>query len=641
MRMPMPASELRKISIGWWEYKPERTASALYDYALGLEMYQYARRTRNLVMYRLVMGEEPPLQLGLWMSRKAASTVGGLGSNYTKPYSNVISNACSVLENRIGTLQPFVQLSPQDVSAKVRFACQDATDFIDGTLDMNRYFWTSRVAFKDLFTFGMAFVKVSPSWDEKEIVIERVLPDEILVDEISAAICPPSNLIQRRYMSRSDVWAMFGGEDERTDTAIRTAPSAFLNAARSQIADDYVCLLEAWKLPDITGAPGRHVLVLQNRLLVDEPWKRTRFPFAVARWQTAMMNYYTPGGAFIMAPYQMEINTKDERIRACEQAVAYPGWLAQSGSGVTAATMGARPNALYKYDGVKPEPVLPQAVRPETYADRETWEKRAYAAVGITGQQVQGQKQAGVNAGVALRLMVDYEDERNKSLTITLEQLCGDVGELVLDVAEEIKPTVVTGGVRSRKIKWSEIVAQAGRESWKLKPFPINALSVTPAEKAQQIEDWYANGEIDRRAYFRLQNLPDLSSYARLSTASDDLVEQTLDEIVRTGKYLPPSPTYDVLPSALKVAQARWNLEKRYGTEVKVLRQVQKFMQVIADMMAHPNGQMMQPTPELASAPGLGPAAIAPSQLPVGQQLPAPSPLQIAPPVGPPQQLAA
>jgi len=635
------AKQLRRVSLGWWEFPPERTASALYDYALGLEMYQYSRRARNLIMYRLVMEEEPPLQLGLWMSRKAASGV--RGADYIKPYDNIIANACSVLENRIGTVKPFVQLSPQDVSFEVRQACKDATEAIDATLDNNRYFYTSQVCFKDLFTFGMCFVKVSASWDKKEVIVERVLPDEILVDEISAAIAPPETLVQRRYMSRSNVWAMFGGKYDRTDAAIRTAPSCFLSGAQTNVIDDYLCLLEAWKLPDVTGKPGRHVLALQNRLLVDEKWTRLRFPFAVGRWQTGIMNYYTPGGAKKMAPAQIDLNERDERIRACERAAAYPGWLAQTGSGVTAATMGARPNAIYKYDGVKPEPVLPQAVRPETYEARETVAKRGYASVGITTQQVQGQKQPGVNAGVALRLMVDYEDDRNKGLMVTLEQLCADTGELILDVCEEIKPQFNTTLPPSRVIKWEEIIGKAKRDRWKLKPFPINALASTPPEQLQQIEDWYANGEIDRRAYFRLQQLPDLSSYAKLSTASDDLVEQTLDDIVRTGKYRAPEPTYDTPMSALKIAQARWNLEKRYGTPRPVMMQLRKFMSVLADMIAHPGGQFMQPTPELAQAPGLGAATAAPSQIPAATPgaPPAPAPLQVTPPQAAPVPLAA
>jgi hypothetical protein len=637
MAQPSKAKEpLRPLVTAWFDQPTEKVASALYSYAIALEARGAQRRIRNSVMYRLVTGEEPPVQFGLWLSRKSANSVTSLGSNYSRPYSNIMSNACSVLENRIGTTQAISQISPSNVSFDVRSACKQVTDFVDSVRDSNSYFSLSRLGFRDMFLFGMTFIKVSSTL-QKQIKLERVFSDAILVDEISAAFAPPTDLLQVVFMRRSEAWAEFGGKDARTDAAIRLAPAAFsTNTAQS---DDWIAAIEGWKLPgEEDGAFGRHTIALQNRVLLDDQkWSRKRFPFAVGRWLPPTMNYFVPGGAFTVAPYQMECNQLDEQIRACIRAAAYPVWLQQDGGGVSAQTMGMRPGAVFKWNGSKPDHVVPTAVNPELYQYRKSKENDGYASVGITGQQVQAQKQPGVTAGVALRLMVDYEDDRNKSLVIELENLGSAVDELILDEAEECRPEVVVTGVGQHTLKWDEISKTIKRDQYKVKPFPINALTGTPAEQQQKLSDWYANGQIDRRAFFRLQQLPDLASYANIATASDDLVEATLDDIVKTGKFIAPEPTYDTLQSALKVAQARFNLEKRYKSPRPVLRALRQFMSVLNDMIKFPDGQMLQPAP--APAAGLGPADVMPQAPAAG--LPAPPPLQVAPAQAAPMQLAA
>jgi hypothetical protein len=630
------------IGKAWFEAADERIPQALYSYALGMELYTYGRRVKNATMYRLVTGEDPPITLGMWMSRKAASSASGYGGNYTKPYSNIISNGCSVLENRIGTVQPFVTVQPNDVSFEVRSACQDATAVLDSVFDQNRFGDLCRVGFRDKFTWGMRFCKVEANEDdgaECPVKIGRVLPDEIIVDEVACATgLPPSNLVQRVYISRSDAWAAYGGKDSKIDAAIRGAPQAFMNQYLTATYNDFICVLEGWSLPS-GGKDGKNVLCLQNvHLRPPKPWKRRRFPFAVERWAPQMLGYFSPGGAYQMSPYQMQVNNLTEQINACIRAVAYPRWLTMKGSTVTAVKLGGRPGAVHEWTGGKPEAIVPTAVNGELYEERDRWENKGYASVGLTQQQVQGQKQPGVNAGVALRMIVNIEDSRNKSLLLDAEQFSADVGDLAMDVLEDTNATVRTGEYRARDISWKEI-AQA-RKSGKVKAFPISSLPATPEGKQQQIEDWYAAGKIDVRAAFRLQALPDLTSYQKLVTASDDLLEDTLDRICREQKFLPPEPTYENPPAALKHAWARYNLEKRYQSPRKVLRCLQQFIAVLADQINNPNGQTLS-VPQ--QAPGLDPAAVAPSLVPPGSPgaAPAPPPLPFAPGSAPPVQLAA
>lgn len=636
------------VNKAWFETPEERIPQALYSYVMGQELYTYGRRVKNSVMYRLVTGEDPPISLGMWLSRKAMTSASSYGGSYTKPYSNIIANGCSVLENRIGTVVPFVTVQPNDVSFEVRSACQDATVYLDAVFDQNRFNEINRLGFRDKFTWGNRVVKVAEAAKGADcpISLRRVLADQIVVDEVAcAAGVPPSNMVEKVFISRADAWAAYSGVDDKIDAAIRSAPSVFQNQYLTAAYNDFICVMEGYSLPSEEGA-GIHVLCLQNvHLRPPKKWTRSRFPYAFGRWAPQMLGFFSPGGAYAMSPYQMQVNNLTEQINACIRAVAYPRWLTMKGSTVTAVKLGGRPGAVHEWTGGKPESIVPVAVNAEIYEERDRWENKGYAAVGLTQQQVQGQKQPGVNAGVALRMMVNIEDSRNKALLLDDEQLTADTGDLIVDVAEEINAKVRTSEYRTRELDWKGI--GLARHAGKVKAFPISSLPATPEGKQQQIQDWFSQGQIDTRAAFRLQALPDLTSYQKLVTASDDLLESTLDDICKDLKFYPPEQTYENPPAALKHAWARYNLEKRYTSkkpsadEKRRLRLLQQFIAVLADQINNPNGQTLAQPAAQVPVQGLGPAALPPA-LVTGPGAPlAPPPIQASPAQGAPLPLQA
>jgi hypothetical protein len=639
----------RPFNAAWYELPTERVASAIYNYAIALEAQQAGRRVKYTAMYRLVTGEEPPIQMGLWMSRKSATTSNlGVGHNYAKPYDNIMRNACSVLENRLA-VQPFVQISPGGVSFKVRSGCKLATDFIDGVFDSNRSNGLSRLFFRDMFIYGQTYAKASSIVEDGEpkIIIDRIDPGLVLVDEVSFRSSFPTDALELHPYRRSEAMAEFGLKDVEIARAIKQAPPLFWSGS-GQLADEWILIIEAVKLPNAAGEPGRQVLCLQNKVISDTEYSRPRYRWAVARWEPPSQNFYVNGGAYILSPYQMEINGLDQRIRAGIDSNAFTGFIAPDGTGLSAQTMGMRPGFLWKFSGGKPEQIVPTPFPPQLYEYRKQKVLDAYAAVGLTQTNVTGSKPQGVTSGKALRLAVDYSDARNKSLIEVQEDLGADLAERILDESEEVNPFVQTSS--GHRVRYSEVADAIKRNEYRITPFPVNAYVGTPGEDAQDAADDFANGLIDKRAYMRLQSLPDLTSYQVLATASDDLLEDTLDEIVRSGTFIAPAQTYDDPTAAFAQAKARFNLETRYAKKAaggtiskadrKILRALWQFMQVIADRIAHPDGQTLQPPlPAVAQTPGLGPAAVMPQQ-PVAA-LPAPPPLQVAASQAPPAQLAA
>jgi hypothetical protein len=616
------------MRVPWWSAaSPDEAARKLYSQAQSIETTAYGRRYRNATLYRLVTGEDVPLMFGYWMSPRVGPAIGTLAAtSYVEPAVNLVASAVEVFENRIGTLRPFVQVLPQGGDFKTRQACKKRELFLDALFDEERLYETTRLVFRDAATWGTGFVKVSTHPTQDRIVIERVLDDEILVDEIAAMQGAPAALIQRRYMTKEELFELYG-DDEDAARAIAQAPVAFSGSFwATQSTTQMVAVLEGYKLPGADGTPGRRLLALPNKALDDIEWKRKRFPFAKLRWTPQSLGFRGQSCAMALLPYQVEINRHVDLIHENQLHFGPNRWLVEGNSKVRTEQLGARPGAVTRYVGAKPDPITPNPNSPEMYTSLQNWIDRGYMRVGLNQQAASGLKQPGITSGKALRTMLQIEDARNKALQIALEGLVKDIGELAVEEADDTRPMVIIPGIDGGPMKWDDV----GKAKGAVSVFPVSALPNEPAGRQQQIADWYADGTIDRRTYFRLQQMPDLQAYAVIATAADDLIESTLDQIVETEKYVPPEP-YDDLGAAFKACQARYWLEKRLKASRKVLRLLQTWMSAVAELMADPSGQMMQP-PAQGPAPGIAPPAGA---------APAPPPPQATPTIAPPVQLPA
>jgi hypothetical protein len=631
----------------WWKAEEGRVAGELYAQAERIEINTAYWKQRCQTLYKLVNGEEAPVTFGYWLTRRAARGIGSIDTLYNRPYINVISEGVSFLENRIGTTHSIVDVSPNDVSWAVREACRDATSALEAIFDEQGVYDIQRLTFRDRATFGLSFIKVVPTFDGKGLDIHRVMPTDMLVDNTKRG--KVTELAQVCFVSEDELMEAFGGVDERTDAAIRNAPRAFVQSPSGLISDQRV-LLEGWHLRG-TGDNGRHVLCLPNCDLVDEDWKKDRFPFAIGKAKPQTAGFYVNGPAFDAVPYQRKVNELVNRIDEGQQA-AHGYWVTETNTKIQAKNLGARPRAVIETNGKRPEFYTPTAVQPELYDDLRWWvEQGLRHGFGISPGQSSGEKPAGVTSGRGLRIAVQIEDSRHKSYLVEMEQETKAVGELTTDAAAEINLEVHTTGIESRTLRWSEIASKL--DTANVTVFPKSSLPSEPAGQANEIDDRYANGLIDKRTYRRLLSWGDLRSSDNAATAEEDLVEATLDEICRTSKFVAPDPIQD-MQVVMSTASARYKLEKRLKAPRKTLRAIQQYMAVAADYVQHPDGQFLPPaiTPPsaLPPAPALqpmpGPGIGGPPGLPaIGTPqnpetpIPAPPPVQVAPPMGAPPTL--
>src|SRR6185369_8881415 len=235
------------------------------------------------------------------------------------------------------------------------------------------------------------------------------------------------------------------------DAAIRNAPRAWVQSPSGLISDQRV-LLEGWHL-QCPGDKGRHVLCLPNCDLVDETWKKNRFPFAVGKAKPQTAGLYVNGAAFDAVPYQRKINGLVARVDEGQQA-AHGYWLVDTGAKLQAKNLGARPRAVVEQSGGRPAQFYtPQVVQQELYEDLRWW----------------------------------VEQGRHKADLVEMEQEAKTIGQLSVETASEIDLQVTTSGIDSRTLRWSEIGLDKGAAN--VGVYAISSLPSEPAGRANEIDD--------------------------------------------------------------------------------------------------------------------------------------------------------
>jgi hypothetical protein len=615
-----PTRVRQPYGIRWWNEDATRVASALHSSATSIEAWSWHRRYLNLVCARYMTGRELPAVYGYSMSRRPAP-LASMTAQWAAPALNIIATCSDVYSARIWKNRPFIMVSPQAGNFQARLRSQRLSRWNDGMFYELGLWDMKELAGTDSTTVGDGLVKVYRGMDGK-ITTERILSDELLVNEDEALYGKPRSLIQRVWVHREELLDRFG-KDPKKRAAIERANGVwpgFYGANRGE--EDILPLLEGWRLPRASGAPGRRVLSVGDILLDDTKWTRPRFPFARLIFRPLSLGYFGQGLAEQLLPLQAEINREMEAIRENHERMAWPRWMNPIGSQVPDQALDGRSGGVINHmPQLRPEPVTIDANRPEAYQYLEGLIVKALKRARISEQAAAGAKPAGLNSGAALMAWAQIDDAAHADVGQRDEDFVTDLFTLLRDEAEEVKPTVMVPGRNAQQIKWEDV--RLDNDAYVARAFPMSRLPQLPAAKLQQISDWYADGIITKQDKMRLEQVPDTQGYAALATAPRDYIEATLDEIVETGRYQPPDPDMD-LAAALQISQARYQLEKREKTPRDRLEKLLQFRAHVHEL--------------IEDLGGVGPMSVG-LQPPPGA--PAPPPPQAGPSQGPPQQLAA
>jgi len=598
----------------WWspETKDEELAHSLVSHFKSLDENQSYRREANLRNLRLYSNLAV---LGLSSTDYMQEEL--LPRNRLK--MNVIQSAIDTAQALIATNRTRIQFYTFDGNYKVQQKAKNLTYFTDGQFYKANVYSTSPEVFRDGEIFGTGFAKIFEQ--DGDIVVERVFPDEIIIDDIEGKYSKPRSLYQYKEVDKGILAAQYPElKSEIFDAGkIRGTESWLIQHSQP------VGVLEAWYLPSRKDAKdGRHVICIDGCTLLDEPWEDEEFPFAIFRWNPRPLGYYGQGICEILRDTQVEINYILQKIQR-HLNLASTKIFMEKGTSTNKGNMTNEDISVVEYaKGAKPPiPVAIQAISPEYYQQLERLWNKAFELIGISQMAAISRKEPGITAGVALREVNDIQSQRFQHQSQAWDRFHLAVARQMIKLAKRIDERgegsykiLSKVGNKLREISWEEV--NLDEDSYIMQAFPTSFLPKTPAARLQSVQELVTAIPQMQEHALSLLDFPDLESVTSRLNAPQDIMKHIVYMILEKNTFVPPEPFFD-LDYGVRFMQTSYIQAKMNKVEENKLSLMRDWMAQAIDLVRPPEPPMPLPgevPPIEAAVPP--PAPIAGGALPAG-----------------------
>lgn len=587
----------------WWEEKKNNVHAALFATAQRNVDNLRSRHGDFLRWFRLY-GNYPARGL----TANAYSKSINPGGSTNRLTWNVVQSCVDTVQAKIAKNKPKPTFLTSGGSWSQRKKSKLLDKWCQGQFYATNLYEKTAEQFRDCAVFGTGILYVFI--ENGKICVERVFPEEIVIDEMEAVFGAPQSLYRRRAVHRDKLLAAFPEKKQLIKNAL---PASMPNATKEDRAD-LVAVVEGWHLKSGKDAKdGRHVLALDNVTLVDDEYEEDYFPFPTIRWTKPLRGWFGQGLAEQLMGIQYEIN---KILRQIQQSIpwAVPKCFVESGSKVNKGALNDELGGIIDYTGTPPQIMGMSVISPELFNQLDRLERSAYNITGISQLSAQSKKPAGLESGVALREMNDIESERFIMAGKAYEELHLEIARQMLRLGrklyEDDKKYSVSAPDRHRtiQIKWKDIALD--EDDYVMKIYPTSSLPQTPPGRLQMVEDLSNLGLIPRDAMLGLLDFPDLEAFNQLQEADHEFCDMQMESIVEEGVFIAPEPFQD-LNYALKTAQQTYLLVATMSDVSPDNKDLlRRYMAQVSDRLA-----AMAPPPMPGAMPGMGappPGAAAP-----------------------------
>lgn len=477
----------------------------------------------------------------------------------------------------------------------------------------------ARQVFVDGCEFGTGFLHVFPCEDGK-LDVERVLPNEIFVDDVDGQYGCPRQMLRLKYVSRDVLTRMFPKHaQEIADAGKREKLD--MPSAQPEVLDNTVQVWEAWHLPSgYKAKDGKHVIAIDGATLLEERWECERFPFVVYRFKNRTTGFWGKGVVETVQGIQIELNRV---VRSIAQQFK------RKGRGRTYVAMGSKVapshltnndggDIIYYTGGVPPQVDNGNAIAQEEFAYMDRLYQKAFQEVGISELSAMAKKPSGLDAAVALREYNDIESERFAPQHQDWEQLFMEFAELSIDLITKqygwsSYKVLVPGRRDLLEVDWKDIDLR--RDSYIMQMWPVSSLPQTPSARLQRVQELMQNGFIDKAVAQRLLDFPDIEAESNLANAVLDDVDATISAILDTPEpELMPLEPYQNLTLLIQRANAAYLYARhRHCPEERLMLLRNLIDNATAQVAALQQPPPMPMGPEMGGSPPPPPPGGAPS----------------------------
>lgn len=515
----------------WWDADKGKAHETLIPTVREVEDRQSEIHKLNLRQAKLYSNRE---LMGLdWGTQALREVTHEPASMNTE---NLCASAVDALCSFIGKNRPKATIVTHDGSFEQRRQGELLDRFLYGEFLYHNAWEKLQRMFRDACVFGTGFVRIDIDPTSKELFLERVMPDEIIVDQrecVSGDV--PLQMHLRRVVNRHVLLTMYPDASEE----IGAAKSAWLSYRNPSL--DYLVVCESWK----RGPDGRHVVAIEGATLLDEPYKRERFPFVKFCYDEPLTGFYGRSVVEKAMPYQRRMNRLNWFIEKSQELYAVPRTFVDAASQVIRQQFDNEMGRLFYYRGQQPKTEIWPAVSAEIYAERIHVREQCFADLGISQLSAGGKlpSQARLDSSKALREVNNIEDERHAPVAQRYEAAALEVAEHLVELAAEAydgkRKVVWRNGKVSEEINWSDVNLKRDRYTMVIEASSI--LNMTPAGRMDQLDEWANKGWITPEEARSMYDHPDLEASMSLTTAAVKNIEWTIEQL-ENGVVMIPDP---------------------------------------------------------------------------------------------------
>lgn len=572
-----------KINWGWWEpYErgadlpkeevQRARANSLLNTARSLENAQREVHEQNLWSAQLYSNRE--LAAFDWgnsvLNRASMAPVARAGEN-------LVLMVVDTLVAQIGKNKPKARPQTRGASWRLRKMARKLDKFLYGEFIRNRVYEEGKRVFRDacIFGFGALFVGV----EDGKLCVERVFPDELLVDQMEVVAAGKARHFYRRRVLPCEVVAATyfadktGKEREELVEHLKTISRQTDYLDYRSVGDGYCVVVEGWQCA-LGETAGRHVVAVQDMLVVDEEYEIEIPPFALFHWQAPLSGFYSPSAVEQCLPYQIRLNEINDVIRDAQDLMGRPRILVAEGSRVNPYEVDNLVARFIKYTGIKPEAVTWPAIAPEIYNERDRQVRICLEQFGLSNLASKSEvpQSARFDSSAAFREFNAIQDDRLADPAQRYERFYLDIAELMIRVlkASGANPKTVwsTGGGKGKAgrmevIKWEDI--DIDDDAYVLQLEATSVFDSTPSAIRDELEKQLGMGLITPEQYRLELSAPDDQAELSLQAAAAADIRRVI-ELLEENKYESPTPIQDLVNAVSIVSLAALNL-KQYEAE--------------------------------------------------------------------------
>lgn len=582
----------------WWKKEGDDMAQAITASIKFMQGHQSTRVEQLTASTRLYGNSSAFNFIGPALSRSASAS-GNVQS------SRISFNLCAAVTDTIVSKVAKNKVIPVFLTSGGVWGMQKKAEqlskFLEGLFHATNVNRKKNDMVRDACVWGDGIVHVFT--DDGQIKCERVLPHELLVDQIECLNAPPRQMHWVKIVDRAVLEAMFQEDEEATDIIKSSMSANSVDLAGSGSAADLVVVSESWHLRSSEESDdGVHAMCINDKQLFRDEYKKDWFPFVGLGYAKQMLGHWSQGACERLENLQGETN----RLMILVQRSMWMGGsfkvLLENGSKVVSQHINNDVGTIIHYSGTPPQYVTPPMIQQDIYPYIDALIAKGFQQEGVSQLAASSLKPQGVDSGAAMRTYDEIGDDRLLFFQQCVEDAVLEIGRQMIDCAKDLhsqkRPVKVMFPQATfvESIEWKDVKMKD--DEYVLKAYPTSSLPEEPAGRLAYIQEQMQAGLITPRAGRKLMANPDIEMSDKLANAPQNLIDNIIEEMLgEDGEYVAPEPFFD-LSLAKQTALNYYNYAVLNKCPQDKLALLEKWMEQVDDLLG-----TAAPAPQPGGAP--------------------------------------